>query len=220
MFDRAAWPRVLPFALYMAFVVLNDGLGRLGVDDQQLRWLYAVKIGAVSLALLHYRRRYDELAWPRLPRRCWLLAVAAGALVLLLWIRLNAGWMVVGASAGFDPGGPADIDWPLAAVRLAGAALVVPVMEELFWRSFLLRWLVDPQFLQVSPARVNVRAFLVSVILFGVEHSLWLAGIVAGAVFTLLYMRSRNLWTAIVAHAVTNGLLGVWIIATENWAYW
>jgi CAAX prenyl protease-like protein len=60
----------------------------------------------------------------------------------------------------------------------------------------------------------------VTVILFGVEHNLWLAGMVAGVVYGLLYMRSNTLWSPILAHSVTNGLLGGWIIYTGNWGYW
>lgn len=220
MFDRQSLPRIVPFAIYMAFIFIADMLGRLGWQAQELRWLYAVKIGAVLAALLYYRRSYSELARPALPLRGWLLAVAAGVLVLVLWLNLDAGWMQVGQSAGFDPRNDGALDWPLVLVRLAGAALVVPVMEELFWRSFLMRWIADANFLQFPPARVTIRGFIVTVILFGFEHNLWLAGIVAGAVYSLLYMRSNTLWSPVLAHGVTNGLLGCWIISTGQWTYW
>ncbi|MES2349841.1 MAG: CAAX prenyl protease-related protein [Pseudomonadota bacterium] len=219
MLKREAMARVLPFAIYMGFILVADVLSRLGVTDVQLRWLYAVKIGAVVAALLFYRREYRELA-SRLSPRAALVAVAAGVLVLVLWINLDLPWMRVGASAGFDPRTDGVVDWSLVAVRLLGAALVVPLMEELFWRSFLLRWVQSPDFLNVTPAQVKVGAFVVTVILFGIEHNLWLAGMVAGLVYNLLYIRSSTLWSPILAHAVTNGLLGLWIIQTANWTYW
>ncbi|MCU6498861.1 CAAX prenyl protease-related protein [Rugamonas sp. A1-17] len=220
MLSGAAWPRVLPFAAYIAFIFIADLLGRLGWGAQELRWLYAVKIGVVLAILLACRRRYTELAgqWP--DARGLLVACAAGVVVLLLWIKLNADWMQIGTSAGFDPRNAGAIDWALVAVRVFGAALVVPVMEELFWRSFLLRWIDAQNFLGADPARCSAKAFIISVILFGVEHNLWLAGMVAGAVYGLLYIRSRQLWSPILAHGVTNGLLGVWIISTGNWSYW
>ena len=93
-------------------------------------------------------------------------------------------------------------------------------MEELFWRSFLLRWLQRHDFLRVSPREVGWVALLVTTALFAVEHNRWFAGAVAGAVYAVLYTRSGNLWMPIVAHAVTNGMLGVWIIATESWQFW
>ncbi|MBA5607578.1 CAAX prenyl protease-related protein [Duganella sp. FT3S] len=220
MFERAAWPRVLPFAAYLTFIAIADLLDWLGVSAGQLRWLYPFKIAVVLALLLAFRRHYDELGPPFLNRGAAAKAVAAGIVVLLLWINLNADWMKVGTSAGFDPARDGKIDWLLVTVRLAGAALVVPVMEELFWRSYLMRWLESAHFQQVAPARLGWKPFVVTVVLFGFEHNLWLAGIVAGAVYSLLYMRSGSLWPPVLAHGVTNGLLGVWIISTGNWTYW
>ena len=216
-----SWARILPFAIYLVFIVIADMLGRMGWDSQRLRWLYAVKIAAVVGALVAFRHSYAELAWQSPGWRNGAIAVATGALVFALWIALDADWMQVGSAAGFDPRNETGrIDWLLVAVRIAGAALVVPVMEELFWRSFLLRWIHDADFLRVRPAAVGIKAFAVSVVLFGFEHNLWLAGIVAGAAYTVLYMRSQNLWTAIIAHGVTNGVLGVWVVSTGSWHYW
>ncbi|WP_317201431.1 CAAX prenyl protease-related protein [Janthinobacterium sp.] len=220
MFDRLALPRVLPFAVYIAFIFIADMLGRLGWAAQDLRWLYAVKIAAVAAVLLACRRHYTELRWRPLGAAALLTALFTGVVVLVLWISLNADWMVIGASAGFDPRNNGAIDWLMVAIRIGGAALVVPVMEELFWRSFLMRWIDTPKFLDLDPARVGVRGFIVTVILFGFEHNLWLAGIVAGVAYSVLYMRSQNLWSPILAHGVTNGLLGVWIISTGQWTYW
>lgn len=220
MFEREARARVLPFAVYIGFIFIADMLGRAGVGAQELRWLYAVKIAIVLAVLLACRRRYVELQWQAMGWRGAGLAVLSGIVVLVLWIKLDAGWMQVGSSAGFDPRTDGRIDWLLVGLRVAGAALVVPIMEELFWRSFLLRWLASPDFLTVNPASIKVKAFIVTVILFGFEHNLWLAGIVAGAVYSLLYMRSNNLWTAILAHGVTNGLLGAWIVYSGQWTYW
>lgn len=220
MFDRDALPRVLPFLVYIGFIFVADMLGRLGWSAHELRCLYAVKIAAVLAVLLVYRRRYTELAGFGLGAGGVLLAALAGVAVLVLWVNLHAPWMVLGSSAGFDPRTDGAVDWLMVAVRIAGAALVVPVMEELFWRSFLMRWIDKPDFLSLPPACVKVRGFVASVILFGIEHNLWLAGIVAGAVYSALYMRSHTLWSPIVAHGVTNGLLGVWIISTGHWTYW
>lgn len=220
MFERRQWPWVLPFAAYMAFIAVTDVLARAGVDGATLRWLYPVKIAVVAALLLAFRRHYTELPWRRPELAALALAALAGVVTLWLWIHLDAGWMRVGQSAGFDPRRDGRVDWLLAVPRLVGAALVVPVMEELFWRSFLSRWLVSADFQRVNPARFRVRAFVVTVVLFGFEHELWLAGIVAGVIYGWLYMRSRDLWPPILAHGVTNGLLGVWIISTGNWTYW
>jgi CAAX prenyl protease-like protein len=220
LFSRAAWRRILPFAAYLLFILIGDGLARLGVATDALRWLYPVKIAAVVLLLGVFWRQYRELDVPRLGWSQALTAVAVGVLVLVLWINLDTGWMVVGASSGFDPREGGRIDWLLVAIRIGGAALVVPVMEELFWRSFLMRWIASPQFETIEPAHLGLKSFAISVLLFGIEHNLWLAGVVAGAAYSFLYVRHRNLWSPILSHAVTNGLLGLWVVWTGNWMFW
>ncbi|PHV27015.1 CAAX prenyl protease-related protein [Janthinobacterium sp. BJB426] len=220
MFDRAALPRVAPFLAYLSFIFIADMLGRLGVAAQDMRWLYAVKIGVVLGLLLYWRRSYTELLWTPLGARAILGALASGIVVFLLWINLDASWMRIGNPDGFDPRTDGRIEWSLVVLRIAGAALVVPVMEELFWRSFLLRWIDKPDFLRADPRLASAKAFAISVLLFGFEHNLWLAGIVAGAAYSVLYMRSQSLWSPILAHGVTNGVLGLWIISGGHWIYW
>ncbi|MDQ2820622.1 MAG: CAAX prenyl protease-related protein [Pseudomonadota bacterium] len=219
-FDRAAWVRILPFAAYLSFFLVGDVLARLGVDADSLRWLYTVKTVTVVALLALFWRDYSELKIGRPSLGVMLSAIAAGVVVFFLWINLHAPWMVIGTSGGFDPRTGGVIDWPLVVVRIAGAALVVPVMEELFWRSFVMRWIDQPNFLLLDPAQAGVRGFVISVVLFGFEHNLWLAGIVAGVAYSVLFMRHRTLWSPILAHAVTNGMLGAWVVITGSWSYW
>jgi uncharacterized protein len=220
LLTRAAWPRIVPFAAYVFFIVAGDMLERVGVSSAFLQWLYPFKIGVVVLLLALFWRQYEELRSGRPSPKVALLAVVAGVVVLLLWISLNGDWMVVGSTSGYDPRVDGRIDWPLAVVRILGAALVVPIMEELFWRSFLMRWIEEAEFQGVDPAQVGLKSFVITIVLFGFEHNLWLAGMVAGAVYGWLYKRHRTLWSPILSHAVTNGLLGAWVVATGNWSYW
>jgi hypothetical protein len=143
-----------------------------------------------------------------------------GIAVWYLWVSLNASWMIIGSPEGFDPRTDGRIDWAMVAVRIAGAALVVPVMEELFWRSFLMRWIDDVNFEQVDPRAVRPLSVAITVVLFAFEHNQWLAGIVAGLAYSLLYMFQRGLWSAVIAHAVTNAVLGIWIVRSGMWTYW
>src|SRR4029079_1907421 len=128
-------------------------------------------------------------------------SVAAGALVFVFWIKLDAPWMVWGAAPQFDPTGGERGFGNLAstAFRLASLIVVVPLMEELFWRSFLMRWITDHNFSRVDPRHVSLFAFAATAVLFAVEHRLWLAGLVAGTTFNLLYMWTRNLNAPIAA---------------------
>ena len=224
MFSRASRARIAPFVAYIGFIAVTDLLERFGVPLQELRWLYAVRIAVVMALLAVFWRDYDELRSEReaLTPTALGLAVATGIVVLVLWVSLNASWMQVGSPSGFNPtsADSGQIDWLLVTVRIFGAAAVVPIMEELFWRSFLMRWIVAPDFRNVDPAQATLKSIAVTVLLFGFEHNLWLAGIVAGAAYSWLYVRYRTLWIPILAHAVTNFLLGIWVVHTGNWSYW
>jgi uncharacterized protein len=221
--SRAAWLRIAPFALFMVLLALRGAApadGSWGLDP---RWIYGATVLAVGALLAWWWREYGELARQTLPdSRETLLAIAVGLLVFVLWIALDAPWMTLGTpSADFVPLDAAGaIDWPMVAVRWIGAALLVPPMEELFWRSFVMRWIEQPTFQGVDPRRVGVRAVVLSTFVFMLAHTLWLAAIVAGLAYALLYVRSGKLWLPVIAHAVTNGALGVWVVATRQWQFW
>jgi CAAX prenyl protease-like protein len=218
----AAWPalpRIAPFALFIAFLAFTPLLGQL-VDP---RWVVALRGVAVAALLAFFWRSYTELAAPRRAALSdWALAVALGIAVFALWITLDSGWAVIGTpGAGFVPvRADGSLDPWLVALRLFGLVLVVPLMEELFWRSFVMRWIDRRDFLSLDPAHGTPLAFALSSALFAVEHAQWLAGLLAGLAYGWLYMRSRNLWIPIVSHAITNGLLGFWILAARDWTYW
>lgn len=219
---RPLLARGLPFALYIAFLALTPWLAEVlpGIDR---RWLYAVQIGAVLGALVAFHRDYGELrgappcGWPGV---AW--ALVLGVAVFVLWINLDSGWAVLGpAKAGFVPlAADGSLDWPLVAVRIFGAAAVVPVMEELFWRSCVQRWIDRPDFLAQAPGDGSRQAWFLASLVFGLEHGQWFAGILAGLGYGWLYRRFGNLWLAILAHGVTNLLLGVWVVASGQWEFW
>ena len=220
MLSHAAWVRILPFLVYLFFTVAADLLGRLGVSPAALRWLYPIKIFAVVVTLVMFYRHYTELHRWRVSPKGAAMAIVVGVAVFVLWIKFSSGWLLIGTPAGFDPRTEGHIDWLLVALRIAGAALVVPVMEELFWRSFLMRYLEASDFEGVAPAAVRLQCVMIAALLFGFEHNQWLAGIAAGVAYSVLYRRQGSLWAPILAHAVTNGVLGVWIVSTANWSYW
>jgi len=222
-FSRAAQRRCLPFALFMVLLVLRGQAPADGSWGFDPNWLYALTVLLVGGLLLVWHREYGELARQNLPSvEQALLAVGVGLLVFALWIQLDAPWMQIGEPAAtFVPvDGQGQLLWPQIAVRWIGAALLVPVMEELFWRSFLMRWLAHPQFEGVDPRRAGLKAIVLSTFVFMLAHTLWLAAIVAGLAYAWLYVRTGRLWTAVIAHAVTNGALGAWVVATGNWQFW
>ncbi len=199
--------------------VLPDHAG--GAVDT--RWMYAVQAAAAGALLAWWWRDYGELSAQTRPTGAETLgAVAVGLAVFGLWIVLDAPWMTIGTpSAAFVPvDADGRVDPLLVGCRLAGAALVVPVMEELFWRSFLMRWIERPVFEGVDPRRVGLKAIVLSTFVFMLAHTQWLAAIVAGLAYALLYRRTGKLWVPVIAHAVTNGILGVWVLATGAWQFW
>ena len=221
--NRAALARVVPFAVFMLLLGLRGALpadGSWGIDP---RWVYAVTVLVVGGLLAWWWRDYGELSTQLRPTLQEAgLAIAVGVLVFGLWIKLDAPWMRLGeATAPFFPlDVQGELMWPLIGVRWIGAALLVPVMEELFWRSFLMRWIENGQFEAVLPQRVGLKAVVLSTFVFMLAHTLWLAAIIAGLAYAWLYVRSGKLWLPVIAHAVTNGLLGVWVVMTGNWAFW
>lgn len=215
--------RIVPFAIYILFLALADVLVPLftwlSID---IKWLYVIKIAAVVMALLYFSRNYIELN-KRPPLIDFLYASVSGLIVFVVWIFPYPSWLVAGAgSIAINP--TLDLNhfevilW--LSIRLAGAALIVPIMEELFWRSYIMRRYDDVDFLNVNPETLSGFAYVGSACLFALEHSLWLPGLFAGMVYGELYKTYKNLWVPIFAHAVTNGLLGVWVMSTGNWQYW
>jgi uncharacterized protein len=221
--SRHAVLRILPFAVFMALLALRGAApadGSWGIDP---RWIYGATVAVVGGMLMLWWREYGELASRHRPTVAEaLLATAVGLLVFGLWISLDAPLLRLGEpTADFVPvDATGRLDWPLIAVRWIGAALLVPVMEELFWRSFLMRWIERHGFESVPPQQVGLRAIALSTLVFMLAHTLWLAAILAGLAYAWLYVRTGKLWVAVIAHAVTNGVLGVWVVATGNWQFW
>lgn len=225
MSSRPGLIRALPFALFILLLPARDWLVEWTDGSIDARLVYPVKTVLVAGLLLYFSRGYGELReLPGTRRWLWLWAPLVGLGVFVLWINLDRGWLNLASPGGFvyDPrdAETGRLIWWMVAFRLAGSALVVPVMEELFWRSFIMRWIDRHDFLALTPALVSLKAMLVSSLLFGFEHALWFAGILAGLAYAWLYRASGSLWPPIIAHAVTNGVLGVWVLTTGNWQFW
>ena len=221
--NRAALARTIPFAAFMVLLALRASLPTEGVAGLDPRWVYGLTVLVVGGLLVWFWREYGELVAQTLPNLSEAaLAVVVGVAVFGLWVNLDAPWMRLGEpSAGFVPtDAQGRLMWPLIAVRWVGASLLVPVMEELFWRSFLMRWVQSPQFESVPPQSVGLKAIVLSTFVFMLAHTLWLAAIIAGLAYAWLYVRTGKLWVPIIAHAVTNGVLGVWVVMTGKWGFW
>lgn len=223
MLNKNTIPRVIPFAIYILFLVAGNAIAQLfdgfSID---VSWLYLIKIISVTIALVYFWPRYDELR-TKPPAQDFVYAGVAGMIVFVIWIFPYPSWLASGKEvAGINPMLEQmtlqNILW--MTTRVLGATLIVSVMEELFWRSFIMRWFDNKDFLAIDPGKITAFAYIGSACLFALEHHLWLAGLFAGLVYGELYKTYKNIWIPIFAHAVTNGMLGIWVVLTGNWQYW
>ena len=159
-----------------------------------------------------------------------LLGLLVGVVVTVLWIAPECStfyrtwfcWPIGSlptASPDPSPYEPAVCGWTLTIAKLIGSAFVIAPVEEVFFRSFLYRWLQKRDFLAIPLSRFNLSAFLWMVFLFTLEHDRPLAAAVAGALYGLAAVRF-GLAGAITAHVTTNLLLALYVIHQNAWSFW
>jgi CAAX prenyl protease-like protein len=117
-------------------------------------------------------------------------------------------------------GAGAALAWFFIAVRIIGSSLVVPALEEVFFRSFLYRYIVKPDFQTVPLGQFAALPFFLTAAVFAFEHEQWLAGLFCGFAYQGLVLWKKRLGDAIVAHAITNFLLGLWVVGKGAWQFW
>ncbi len=207
-------PYVMPFAVYIVLSLIGSWV------EHGSYFMYPVKTLAVAGTLWYFRKSYDELRQAvTFKQAVW--AGVIGVIVFIIWIVPEGRYPLLGKSE-FNPFLFENQVWVgfLIAFRLAGAVLVVPVFEELFWRSFLIRWIVDQDFKKVPIGKFTWFSFAATVLFFGLEHHRWLVGLAAGAIYNGLLYQQKQLWPCILAHAVTNLALGVYVLLTQQWGFW
>jgi len=181
--------------------------------------LYPARVAAVAAALWACRRHGGGLL-PGLWRWSW-PAAGAGLAVFALWSALEPADPAAGVALRSGLGG---LPAPLAALwlvaRVVGSAVTVPAAEELAFRGYLTRRLIAGDFTAVAPGAFRWPAFVLSSVLFGAFHGRWVAGVAAGAAYALVYYRKGRLSEAVLAHAVTNGLIAAAVLAGGRWWLW
>lgn len=243
--DAAAWPFVLPMAVFLALVLF-------GAADERLHpWAYAARTLLVGGLLIWL--------WPRMRRDVQWTHLSLGAVIgiigVIQWIgvdkllqavrnQFSADWKLAGfwnlLVSGTGPGdgyNPVEqIHEPAGTiafiafllVRTLGPVLVVPVVEELFWRNWLWRSIAAPRNWRLAAIGEPDRlAIIVTCVAFSLVHPQRLVSIVWAALLAWLLIRTRSLGACIVAHAVTNLLLAVYVLVaalvmgwTSEWYFW
>ena len=242
MFDRIkqspALVRVLPFSVFIALTAAQNSFG-----DTARFWIYLAKVVAALLALALVFRHIPELRWKFSP---W--AVIAGVVVFALWIGLdrfyphlsklyphyicrllNKVGLAANCAVAMPPkpwnpqeafGSGSALSLFFIALRILSATLLVPVLEEIFWRSFLYRYIAARDFEKQPLGKCFPLSFLLTSVFFGFEHHEWLAGILCGFVYQGLVVWKNRLGDALTAHAITNFLLGLWVVWKGAWNFW
>jgi CAAX prenyl protease-like protein len=212
-----AVPYVAGFVVFLAFLALGDRLpGTAGL---------AIRLLVTAAVLALFSRRVVELR-PRRPVGGLLLGAAVFLVWIapdLLWPDYRRHWLFENPITGRIPSlrDPADAGALFLVLRTLQAVVLVPVLEELFWRGWLLRWLVNPNFEKVSPGTYTPSSFWITAALFASEHGpYWDVGLAAGAAYNWWMIRTRSLADCIFAHAVTNAVLAAYVIGWGKFAYW
>jgi uncharacterized protein len=229
--------RALPYILF----VLPINLGGLFELDSHF-WIYVGRtvLGAGLILVM----------WPLVKEMRYALsweAVVVGVAVFVMWVAIDplyphtsllleaigtyARELGLGFSFGSGRTSPSwnpfasagdgtALAWFFVTVRVLGSSLVVPPLEEVFFRSFLYRSIVKADFQSVSWTYFSWRAMLITAVLFGFIHDAWLSGILCAVCYQWLVIRKNRLGDAITAHAITNWLLGIWIVWNGAWSLW
>jgi uncharacterized protein len=237
--DSPATLRVAPFAI---FLVLTFGQSMFGEAGRY--WLYLIKTAVGAWMICMVRPLIAEMRW----KASW-EAVVVGTGVFAFWVGLEGYYPTVNElmqrhlcpllkSMGLEswcskadrtalPWNPFDqfasapgLAWLFVSVRILGSALVVPPLEEVFYRSFLYRYIARPNFEEIPVGQFRWGPFLITATLFGVAHHEWLAGVLCGIAYQGLVCWKKRLGDAITAHAITNFLLGLWVVWKGAWNFW
>jgi CAAX prenyl protease-like protein len=210
------------FAVFgLGMIVEKFGGGYPGwAFNHSVYWTVPLETVICGWVLIRDWKFYDFQA----PRKV-LFTAGIGILALLIWITPQEWLGAARRVDGFDPEFFGATGWPYVAnvsVRLLRLIVVVPLVEEIFWRGFLLRYFINEDFTKVPIGAFSWLSFGVVTAGFCLEHSRpdWPAAILTGALFNLVAYRTRSLSSCVLVHAVTNALLGAYVMHTRQWGFW
>src|ERR1700722_19220956 len=214
-FSNPLLARVAPFII---FLVLTFCQGK--SETAPAYWFYFAKT-LVGVWLIY------EM-WPHVSEMRWAIsreAIVIGIAIFAIWVGLDPYYPHFFKTG--STGNPANVfgqnsslAWFFIIVHIIGMTVVVPPLEEVFYRSFLYRYIASQNFIAVPMNRFLPLPFFATAAVFGISHNEWLAGILCGAAYQWLVIRKIRLGDAMTAHAITNLLLGIYIVWKPAWNFW
>ena len=217
---RQLLAHVAPMFVFLGLLALSQLLSGSVVLPHAEFWIYPVQTILCGALLLWFRRCYE---FHGLKNVAFTLLTGFG--VFVIWIAPQQFFNFPPRNVGFDPSllsGSTANYWLSVTFRFLRLVVVVPVMEEIFWRAFLLRFVIDEHFEQVPFGKFSWVSFAIVTVAFTFSHSRpdWLAAFVCGVLYNVVAYRSRSLASCVLAHAITNLFLGLWIMQTRQWGFW
>lgn len=228
--DRPQMPYLIPFFVFV-LIMMPGSLGTVGGIDFEALWrhyhpfVYAAKSIGAGLLLWYFWPAYARIRWTRLG-----LGAVVGLVGTVVWVALHYAclktgvWKAPGPSEVWNPDVMLEsrwAQWAYLCIRVAGPTLVVPVMEELFFRDFLMRALVrGARYEDVPVGTYTPLSLFGMALLFGINHgSMWPGGVAYGLMMGILLIRTKSLGACIVAHGVTNLTLYLYVIWSGDWQF-
>jgi uncharacterized protein len=214
-------PYVAPFGVFVGFLMLDK------VTPVRMEVLYPIRVIAVLGVLLFCSRNVIDFRFKNVLGSI-LLGVAVFAVWVgpdMLWPHYRSHWLFSNSVTGtVSSSVPATVRSSLSFIlfRSFGCIVLVPVLEELFWRGWLTRWLIDGNdFRRVPLGAYVASSFWIGSALFASEHGpFWDVGLLAGIAYNWWMCRNKSLADCTLTHAVTNACLSVYVLVTGQWQYW
>ena len=216
----ASLPYIAPFAVFIGFLALHSMAPLPELTDQIAR------LAVTGTVLIFVSRPVLDF---RVKHMAPTLAIGIAAFLIwiapdLIWPGYRHFWLFTNSITGSvqsSLSAAARSDSLILALRTARAVVIVPMVEELFWRAWLMRWIISPDFQKVALGTYTAFSFWIVAALFASEHgAYWDVGLLAGIVYNCWMIRTKSLGDLILAHAVTNGCLCAYVLATGKWEYW
>ena len=220
LLGRGALPYVTPFVVFLGFLAID------GFLPFPIGWKHVLRFTVVFALLM-------AVAHGVIPRRISnpLGSIVLGVAVFFIWIGPDALWpayrqnwlfhngLVGTPESSLQQGAKGNVLFLV--FRVLSSVINVPILEELFWRGWLMRWLISADFRKVPLGSYTAQSFWLVAVLFAVEHgSYWDVGLIAGILYNWWMIRGRSLGDCMLAHAVTNACLAWYVVARDHWQYW